>query len=541
MLADRTPLLDRAVAIMQRQIKERCGARLTVGRAGVAAVEMEIKPGIGCEGFCIEDIPSGAVRISGNDERGLLYGIGKFLRTSHYSPRRSLGGQDGFAPGSWRGASVPEKEVRGIYFATHFHNFYDDAPIEKITHYLEDLALWGYNALQVWFDMHHFQGINDPAARKVIKRLRTLLIAAREIGMKTALTSLANEAYDKSPAGLRADQSFTGLKKWAVFGVELCPNKPGGKELMLRWREEVFAAFADIEIDYVGSFPYDQGGCRCEKCRPWGCNGYLMMAEEVARLARRYWPRCKFAIGTWLFDEGETNGEWEGLAKKFAGRPGWVDYILADSHENFPEYPLKKGVPGGLPLINFPEISMWVMSPWGGYGANPLPNRFQRLWDQAGSRIAGGFPYSEGLYEDINKVIISQFYWQQDKKAVDTVREYIAFEYSPDVVGDVLRAIEILEENQTRNWKGGPGPDDACEYLKKAEAHLSPYARSSWRWRILLLRGQIDRELLGNNGQVTEQCRCPLTELTEIYHAQKALPPLFPLRDLSAKRSMSDY
>ena len=97
---------------------------------------------------------------------------------------------------------------------------------------------------------------------------------------------------------------------------------------------------------------------------------------------------------------------------------------MADSHTDFPRYPLERGVPGGLPLVNFPEISMWGQSPWGGYGANPLPARLERLWRQASGKLSGGFPYSEGIYEDINKVICARLCWDPDRPAIETVKEF---------------------------------------------------------------------------------------------------------------------
>ncbi|MCX6873634.1 MAG: hypothetical protein NTW21_07475 [Verrucomicrobia bacterium] len=113
--------------VFARQVEQRCDARVsTTGLAPVTA-ELAVTPGIGAEGFRIEDGPGGGVRIVGNDERGLLYGVGKFLRSSRYDPA-------GFTAGAWRGTSVPQKPVRGIYFATHFHNFYHDAPVEEVQH-----------------------------------------------------------------------------------------------------------------------------------------------------------------------------------------------------------------------------------------------------------------------------------------------------------------------------------------------------------------------------------------------------------------------
>ena len=53
-----------------------------------------------------------------------------------------------------------------MYLATHFRNFYHRAPIQEVEAYIEDLALWGYNAITVWFDRHHYSSIHDPKPRR---------------------------------------------------------------------------------------------------------------------------------------------------------------------------------------------------------------------------------------------------------------------------------------------------------------------------------------------------------------------------------------
>jgi len=520
---DRTQRAKTIAGILARQVRSRSGVPVRIAGRGDLTVVLEIQPGIGKEGFRIEDGPDGAIHIIGNDERGLLYGAGKFLRTSCYE----IGS---FSPGAWRGTSVPQKEVRGIYFATHFHNFYHDAPVREIERYVEDLALWGYNALTVWFDMHHYQSIADPKARKMIRRLHAILSAAKKVGMDVGLVVIANEAYANSPMKLRAEPTNR-----AHFGIELCPYKPGAEELTLKWLEEEFKAFSDIGLDSLWIWPYDQGGCSCKQCAPWGANGFLKMAEPISRLFRRYFPKARIVLSTWLFDFQRNEGEWEGLAKAFQKRPEWASYILADGHDAFPEYPLKNGVPGGLPLLNFPEISMWNSWPYGGFGANPFPARLQSLWDRVSSHISGGYPYSEGIYEDINKVIISQFYWDPSRKAAGTLREYIAYECSPEVIEDVLRAIEILEKNLYHVWILNPqgelqrherkedyGASEAYECLKRSEKRLSSFTKTGWRWRILFLRALIDKELKQNNGLPTDACEAAFQELTRIYHARKA-------------------
>ncbi len=518
-------------AIAKRQIEDRSAAKVAVTGKADHTIRLAIQAGIGAEGFRIENEPGGAIRIVGNDERGLLYGVGKFLRVSGYA-----GGL--FTPGAWRGASAPEKPVRGIYFATHFHNFYHDAPVAQIERYVEDLALWGINTFTVWFDLHHYRGIDDPDAQRMIARLKAVLGAAKRIGLSAGLLFLANEAYANSPEELRADYTagHDGYSQapGGHYHVELCPNKPGGRELLLKWATERLEAFADIMPDYLWLWPYDQGGCTCSRCAPWGANGFLSIAEPTARLYRRYNPRGKVILSTWFFDHF-IQGEWAGLNKAFREKqPDWVDYLMADDYgDKFPDYPLRHGVPGGLPLLSFPEISMYRTSNWGGFGANPLPRHFQDIWDASGKHLSGGFPYSEGVFDDINKAVVAQLQWQENREALDVLREYIAFEYSPGVVDDVTAAVDILERNvhhQTGQRDGlyhvdmpeSADTDKAWARLESADQRLSPHVRKTWRWRILYLRGLIDAELAANDFRITERCEEAFEELTGIYHAGQA-------------------
>lgn len=513
-------ILKNVLRIFEREVRKRCDVEILSSGKCDLLVELEIDRKIGKDGYRIEE-ENNTIKISGGNEVGVLYGIGKFLRDSYYNNKR-------FFPSTWRGISIPEKEVRGIYFATHFHNFYHEAPLEKIKEYIEELALWGYNTVIVWFDMHHFNGINDTEAKKMIVRLREILITAKNIGLRVGLGTLANESYANSPKELRADQTFPGTKHLrGGFGVELCPSKPGAKELMLKWFEEEFESFSDIGIDYVWAWPYDQGGCCCEKCSPWGANGFLIMAKEISNLARKYFPNSKFILSTWLFD----NNEWEGLKKAFLKRPSWVNYILADSHSDFPEYPLKNGVPGNLPLLNFPEISMWGMAPWGGFGANPFPKRLQKLWEQVKDIISGGFAYSEGIFEDINKIIVSQFYWN-DKNSLETIKEYVKFYFSLEAVKDVSEVIEILERNHNFFFlkkvpcevpkKMIDDGEKAYFIMKSVDSKLEEWAKNSWRWRIIFLRTFIDNERLKNKGEITKKCNEAFEELTKLYYAENA-------------------
>ncbi len=528
-----TPVTSRVASILASRLREYSGAEVVSSGPAGLCIYLEIAAGIGAEGYRISDRPDGGIAIIGNDERGLLYGVGKFLRMSTYS-------DTGVTPGTWRGQSVPSKPVRGIYFATHFHNYYHQAPVEEITHYVEDLALWGLNSISVWYDLHHFSSLQDPNAQAMLARLRALLKTAKDLGLDASLTTVGNEAYASRPLELRADDTTVNREGYHTtngpriynLGNEICPSKPGSMEIILGLYEERFREFRSVGIDYLWIWPYDSGGCTCADCKVWGANAYLKMSEQIARAYRRAYPNGKLVLSTWYFDRWGI-GEWEGITQKFnANKPDWVDYIMTDNYGGqFPQYPLTHGSPGGVPMLNFPEISMYLHAPWGGYGAIPFPRYLQSLWNLTKTKLSGGFPYSEGRYEDMNKAMCAQLYWNPEKPTAETLREYVSFYFSPAVVDDVCTALNTLEQNieRYRDDSGGvtrfimkntQGAEEAFRLVSEADKKLRSRVRQSWRWRIVYLRALIDSELVKHDFRVSAKCAAAFSELTTLYHAE---------------------
>jgi hypothetical protein len=542
--AEATPVLLNLGTVLARQIKQRCDVKVATSGDAKLMVELTIQQGIGKEGFRIEDRKGGGVRIVGNDERGLVAGAGKFLRTSRYD-------QGGFTPGEWRGTSVPTRQARGIYFATHFHNFYHEAPVEDIQHYVEDLALWGLNELVVWYDAHHFNGFEDPEAVKFRKRLHDIMAAAKRIGMDVSLLVIGNEAYGDSPAELRA----SGGGRGAVYPCAVCPSKPEGMKYILKVLGEEFDWAADLKPRSVWIWPYDPGYCGCAECKPWGSKGFMKCVEEVGKLARQKMPGTKILLSTWYMDQAELTS----VMKQLGERKNLVDGLVNEGNI----LPGASGLGGvdqqpsgaspllnhGLPVVGFPEISMHNTFPWGGFGATPLTARAQAQWNAQKKGVDGGFPYSEGIYEDLTKIVYSQFYWN-DQSAADTVKEYIAFEFSPDVVADVAGVIKTLEQNHHLRWWPGklegvklqmdwfpskgtkpqadPGAEEAYATMQRVDGLLTPQAKKAWRWRQLYLRALLDSELKTNGGKPNERCNEAFAELIKIYHAENADPAVRP-------------
>ncbi|MEN6357084.1 MAG: hypothetical protein ABFD83_08385 [Armatimonadota bacterium] len=511
--------IEKSIAgILAKRIREQSNTRIVADCAADVNITLKIVRGVGAEGYTISDDPHGGIDIVGNDERGLLYGVGKFLRTSRFD--------GGFVASKWRGSSKPTCPVRGIYMAVHFNNFYEAAPADKIEQYLEDLALWGMNSVAFHFPPQQFDGFDDPSARRNIDKIRALMQTAKHLGLDVGLIECPNIGFKNAPKEYYYQPFPDDLHRRGNLGTLLCPSKPESRKYLLNQWDELMNKFSDTKLDFFIAWPYDEGGCGCDQCWPWGAKGFLSLSKEIAGMFRSKFAGGKFILSTWMYDTPDA-GEWEGLAKAMTNE-SWVDYIMADAHEDFPRYPLDHEVPGKLPLINFPEISMWGQGPWGGYGANPLPERFQRLWNQASNKLSGGFPYSEGIYEDINKVICLQLYWDKNRPAKDIVKEYISSEFSPEVVEKVAQAVDILESNHRRE-RIGENSVKAWELIKEADARLRDSVRSSWRWRIIYLRALIDCKMYKTGGKLHDPVlKDAFAQLTDIYYAQEAFTSVHP-------------
>ena len=432
---------------------------------------------------------------------------------------------------------TPAKPIRGMYFATHFYNFYHSAPLGEVFEVVEDLAMRGCNSILVWFDMHHFTGMDDPGARELAERLRAILKYANQIGISGSLTMLGNEAFSTSPEHLRAEWRAVGKYKLPPndhYHLEICPNKEGGIEEILRERREMLSAFADLDIRYVCYWPYDQGGCTCEKCQPWGANGFMKLLPHFQALVKEMLPKCEIIVSTWYFDKF-IDGEWDAFYPQMSG-PLFRDihYVMAFFfHGKMPECVAKGGVPEGIRFVDFPEISMYSCNPWGGYGASVLTNFLDETNRNSGHLYSGGFPYSEGIFEDANKFIEMGIYTGLYPNAYDALRAYVKSEFccgDEELYEAVLKTETALARTKERNLPQFrcviQDPSDiefVYRTFQKYQKLLPGPITASRNFRLFYLRSVIDYELMTHEYYPirSEVCQEAMREICRIYSADE--------------------
>jgi len=69
-----------------------------------------------------------------------------------------------------------------------------------------------------------------------------------------------------------------------------------------------------------------------------------------------------------------------------------------------------------------------------------------------------------------------------------------------------MEAIGLLELTWTSERKNVAMTAKAFALLNAVDQRLTPQAKSSWRWRILLLRAEVDSLLAANGNQMVTRC-----------------------------------
>jgi len=516
------------------------------GESGEYTVVLTIDTSLTGERYLI--IPGDAkTEIYGENCLTLFAGFGRFLTESFFD------GRGGFEPPAEKIDFTPKDKLRGMYFATHFFNFYHNAPVWRVYEVIEDLALRGCNSLLVWFDMHHFESMEDEGAVALVKRLRAIIKYANRLGISGSLTMLSNEGFKSSPAELRAEWDVKG-RYYALpdghYHVELCPSKPGGIEEILRERRAMLEKFADLDIRYICYWPYDQGGCTCAACEPWGANGFLKLQKPFAELIEELFPKAKIILSTWYFDKF-CRGEWKDFYPHMTdGSLYNVEYFMAFFFKGImPEIIKEKGIPEGTSFIDFPEISMYSCRPWGGFGGSLLADFLKKTFDGTSGLYSGGFPYSEGIFEDINKYICLSHYSGLYEEPADAVRAYAReyFSVEGEALDELTSALLKTETGLARSSEIGSLDEqfeaesslpadftpkkyvikntsdiDYCfEVFEKYNKQLPEKITKNYRFRLYYLRALIDKELKENSFTpiLSGKCQKAFAELKKIYCA----------------------
>ncbi len=428
----------------------------------------------------------------------LLGGCGYLLHNSSFD-------KNGITLTDKRGSFHPECPARCVYTATHFHTYYWTAPIDELLTYVEDLTLMGINELCHPLPAINLGGASEEETRAAYERVATVLKYAKRLGMRL-INGISVCNVPNAPKELLATPIPDEMHKRGNSGVKVCPSTPQGQRFIDDYNRTMLKRFSDlgVSIDIFSTFPYDEGGCGCPECDPWGAKGYIRAAKRALKVAKETNPDAKLNVSTWLFDYPDK-GEWKALYKSLWEEP-WAVSVEADSHDAFPRFPLENDLPEGVVLRSFPEITMWGLWPWGGYGAHFFPKRYTEIFRSTKGKLGGGRMYSEGIFEDLNKYTVACLFFDKNAEPKDTVKKYGAYYFGAEDGDALLELVDCIETNMVRcatstaiismteetNKSDFSLAERAFALAKQIDATLPDWGKKSFRWRLIYLRAVID-------------------------------------------------
>ncbi len=415
------------------------------------------------EGFHIRTVrrqPSPALLLAGNDARGVLFGVGRLLRSL-----RMERGKITLAK-ALNLSSAPRYRLRGHQLGYRPKtNSYDGWDVPMWKQYIRDLAVFGTNAIELIPprsdddpDSPHFP---LPPMRMMIEMSR---LAAQH-----------------------------GLEVWIWYpALDRDYSDPATIEFALKEWGEVFRQLPHIDAVFVPGG--DPGHTRPR---------YLMgLLEKQASNLRRYHPRAQMWVSPQGFDK-----EWmEEFLELLRQEPAWLTGIVFGPQNRLSLPELRRVTPKRYPIRFYPDIThtlhaQFPVPDWdvayaltlGREPINPRPVDQAHIFRLLQPHADIGFlTYSEGCNDDVNKIIWSALGWDPEADVVEILRDYGRYFIGPDYADDFAQGLLALE----RNWRGPLISNQqvfiTLKQFQDMERRASPQVQANWRFQQALYRAYYD-------------------------------------------------
>jgi hypothetical protein len=430
-----------------------------------AAIASEIKKDApkGAEGYVLRTVSGQAaptVFVSGHDDRGVLFGVGNLLREL----RMSKGSAQ--LPASLFINTAPEVGLRGHQAGYRPKvNTYDAWTVPFWEQHIRDMAVFGTNALEMIpprsdddADSPHFP--------------------LPQIDMMGKISQLCDDY---------------GIDVWIWYpAMEKDYSDPATVEKELEAWDSVFKKVP--RIDAI--------------CVPGGDPGhtqpkYLMaLLEKQTAVLHKSHPKAQM----WVSSQGFT-GEW---MDEFVGimqneQPKWLTGVVFGPQNRLSLEDMRKAMPKQYPIRHYPDIThsyscQFPVQDWDvAYKLtedreviNPRPLDMTRIYLWSMPNTNGFLTYSEGVNDDVNKILWSGLGWNSKTEPAHILREYSRYFIGPEFEGSFSKVLFALEQN----WVG-PISTNAdvmltLDQVEEMERAANPALLLNWRFQQVVYRANYD-------------------------------------------------
>jgi hypothetical protein len=393
--------------------------------------------------------------IIGADARGVLYGIGKLLRTAEMRQGSII------MPAGMDVASSPEYPLRGHQFGyRNTANSWDSWTVEQFDQHFREQVLFGANS----FENIPFQDGPPSVVMKVPRE-----------EMNIELSKIC-EKYDAN------------YWVWTPASFDLKDKKRRQEEL--KKHEAFYKACPQLDgVFFPGGDPGDN--------HP---RDVLPFLEELTTILHKYHPNAGMWISLQGFNEEKVKYFFDYLNEK---SPDWLTGLVYGPSS--PPIDLeRKMLPKKYKHRFYADIThsircQYPVPRWdqafaltlGRECTNPMPEYYSKVFLENAPYTDGFISYSDGVHDDVNKVLWSQLGWNSKADIRNIVVEYCRFFFGPDVAEKAADGIFALEQNWVGSIAGNETIRRTLELWKRLEAE-NPQLEGNWRWQQLVMRAYYD-------------------------------------------------
>jgi hypothetical protein len=448
---------QKAATVLIEEAERRTQIRWPAGASGSPVITLERGQGP-AEGYTIRTSVSG-VTVSGNDARGVLFGVGRLLRALDMRPGAVTLADD------FHITTAPKYPLRGHQLGYRPKtNSYDGWSVPVWDQYIRDLTIFGTNAIEL------IPPRSDDAADSPHFPLPPMR-------MMTEMSRIANEY---------------SLDVWIWYpAMDRDYSDPKTVEFALNEWGEVFKKLPRVDAVFV----------------PGGDPGHtqpkhlMALLEKETQVLHRYHPKAQMWVSPQSFDAAWMD-EFVGIVKR---EPAWLSGVVFGPQIRVSLPKLRELVPKRYPIRHYPDIthsrqSQYPVPDWDlAYSVteareviNPRPVSEASIFRLLAPYTNGFLTYSEGCNDDVNKFVWSGLGWDPDADVTEILREFSRYFISARFADSFAQGLLALE----RNWRGplltNGNVYSTLAQFQDMEKTATPFELANWRFQQALYRAYYD-------------------------------------------------
>lgn len=396
----------------------------------------------------------------GNDERGLLFAVGRMLRELRMSPGQAL------LPDNLMISSAPKIQLRGHQLGYRPKtNSYDAWTVPMWDQYIRDLVVFGNNAIEL---IPPRSDDDDDSPHFPLPKMEMM------VEMSRICDDYDQDVWIWYPA---MDENYAD---------------PKTVEFALKEWEEVFKKLPRIDAVFV----------------PGGDPGHthprplMVLLEKQAASLRKYHPDAEMWVSPQSFSD-----EWTDIFLDILNteQPDWLAGVVFGPQVWTPLEKLRAAIPKKYPIRRYPDIThsrhcQYPVPDWdlayamtiAREGINPRPVDEANIFRLLHKHSDGFLTYSEGCNDDVNKIVWSMLGWNPDTPVIEILRQYSRYFIGPKYEDEFAQGLLALENNWRGSLLTNQGVYTTLAQFQNMEADASPELLLNWRFQQALYRAYYD-------------------------------------------------